>query len=131
MSQQFEQVKAKAGRMAKRTLWILLGVGILILIGYYFWRTFSYSNGERAGTLVKISERGYVFKTFEGQLHLGNSMQMNQQSIWDFSVKNRAVYDKIRQYEGKNVSLHYHQLNDAFPWQGDTDYIVDDVRLVQ
>lgn len=125
-----DQAKAGARLWGKRLTWTILIVGILALLGYYFYRTFEYSDGNRAGILVKISKKGYVFKTYEGQLHLGNSMQMNEQSIWNFSAKNDEVYRKLQQYEGKNVSCHYVELKDAFPWQGDTNYIVDDVTPV-
>jgi hypothetical protein len=126
-----EETKAKAGRVARRTLWIGLAAFVIFLAGYYVYRTWTYSDGNRVGLLFKVSKKGFVFKTYEGQLHQGGSMQMSPQSVWDFSVKNEAVYKKLQQYEGKNVSLKYRQLIDAFPWQGDTDYIVEDVTPVQ
>jgi hypothetical protein len=128
---QLEEAKTKARKIARKTFWALLIAGVMLLIGYYFYRTWTYSEGNRVGILFKVSKKGFVFKTYEGQLHQGGSMQMSPQSVWDFSAKNAAVYQKLQQYEGKNVSLHYKQLINAFPWQGDTDYIVDDVIPVQ
>ena len=124
MSVQYDQVKQKAGRIARRTLWILLSVTLLTAVGFYFYRTYAVSEGTRTGMLFKISKKGMVFKTYEGQLHLGGSTILTTQSTWDFSVKDAAVYETMQQFEGKNVKLHYKELVDAFPWQGDTDYIV-------
>ena len=125
-----EQTKESARRWFKRFSWAVLIIGILSMAGYYFYRVFPYSDGNRAGMLVKISKKGYVFKTYEGQIHLGGSMQMTEQSLWNFSAKNEAVYQKLQQFEGKKVTCHYVELNNAFPWQGDTNYIVDDVSPV-
>jgi hypothetical protein len=131
MSSSVEVAKQKAGRWLRRFAWVMLVLGILVALGYYFTRTYTYSDGNRAGILVKVSKKGVVFKTYEGQLHLGNSMQMNEQSIWNFSARDEAVYRKLQQFEGKNVSCHYRELVGAFPWQGETNYIVDDVIAVQ
>jgi hypothetical protein len=78
--------------------------------------------------LFKISKKGAIFKTYEGQLHLGGSTILTTQSTWDFSVKNAAVYQTMQQFEGKNVKLHYREMVGAFPWQGDTNYIVYQVE---
>ena len=124
MSVQYDQVKQKAGKIARRTLWILLAVGLLTGIGYFIYRTYTISEGTRTGMLFKISKKGVAFKTYEGQLHLGGSTILTTQSTWDFSVKDATVYQQIQQFEGKNVKLHYKEVVDAFPWQGDTNYIV-------
>ena len=112
----------------------LLGIAIVGFLvfgtGYYFWRTYPKSEGTRTGVLFKVSKKGYIFKTYEGQLHLGGSAMMTQQSVWDFSAKDNAVYQKLQQYEGKTVKCHYKELVNAFVWQGDTDYIVYDVEPV-
>lgn len=132
MANQSGQLKARAGRLARRSLLI---IGLLLLVGgagYYFWRTYTISEGSRTGTLFKISKKGVVFKTYEGQLHLGGSQFMSSdQSVWDFSVKNAAVYEQLQQYEGKTVKLHYKELVDPFPWQGDTKYIVHRAEAVK
>lgn len=126
-----DQVKQKAGRFARRSLWVLFAAFIVFCIGYYFIRTITKSEGTRIGLLYKISKKGIVFKTYEGQLHLGGSVMMTEQSIWNFSVKNAAVYQQLQNYEGKVVKLHYRELVHAFPWQGDTNYLVDQVEATQ
>jgi hypothetical protein len=126
-----EETKDKAKKVAKKSAIILLIVGILFCICYYIYRTYPKSEGTRTGMLFKISKKGYLFKTYEGQLHLGGSQMMSQASIWDFSVKNEEIYKKIQAFEGKNVKLHYDQLINPFIWQGETEYIVDGVEEVK
>jgi len=130
MSIQLEQAKITAGKFARRAVWIL-SIGLVVFMaGYYIYRTYTISEGTRTGTLFKISKKGVVFKTYEGQLHLGGSAVMTQQSVWDFSAANGAVYNTLQNYEGKIVKCHYKQMVHAFPWQGDTDYIVYEVEAV-
>jgi hypothetical protein len=130
MSIQLQQAKEKAGRMARRTLWIILALLLVGGIGYFFYRSYEVSDGTRVGTLFKISRKGVVFKTYEGQLHLAGSAVLTQQSTWDFSAQNAAVYEELQKYDGKPVKCYYSQKVDAFPWQGDTDYIVYKVEPV-
>ena len=105
---------------------IAIAVALMLVVGggYALVRTFTKSEGTRSGLLFKISRSGYVFKTYEGQLHLGGSAMMTAQSVWNFSIKDKAVYEELQKYEGAQVKLHYRQLVDAFIWQGNTDYIV-------
>ena len=72
-----------------------------------------------------------MFKTYEGQLHLAGSQMLTTQSTWDFSARDANVYSELQKYEGKNVKCHYYQKVDAFPWQGDTDYMVYKVEPVE
>ena len=128
---QIDTAKTKTKTFLRRAAWILLVVGILASIGYYVARTYTVSEGNRTGLLFKISKKGIVFKTYEGQVHLGGSIQMSPQSVWDFSAKDASIYQKLQQFEGKNVSLHYNELVNPFIWQGETKYIVDGVTPVQ
>lgn len=131
MSIQLDQVKEKARRIARRIMWIALAGFLLFGIGYYFYRTYTVSEGSRSGTLFKISKKGWIFKTYEGQLQLAGSVLMNTQSTWEFSAENSNIYGQLQQMEGKPVKCYYHQIVNAFPWQGDTDYLVYKVELVQ
>lgn len=108
----------------KKVVALVLLVLVVALAGYSFVRTFAKSEGTRTGLLFKISRTGYVFKTYEGQLHLGGSAMMSKQSVWDFSIKDKAVYEALQRYEGRQVKLFYKELVDAFMWQGNTNYIV-------
>lgn len=131
MAVTLDQAKQSARKWLRRGLWLLLAGFLAFSAGYYFYRTYTISEGSRTGTLFKISKKGILFKTYEGQLHLAGSMMISQQSTWDFSARNSQIYDQLQQFEGKLVKCHYRQKVDAFPWQGDTDYIVYKVEKVE
>lgn len=127
----FETTKQKARSFFKRLLLVLILAGIVFSGVYYFYRTYTVSEGTRTGILFKISKKGKLFKTFEGQLQLAGSAIMNKESSFEFSVENAEVYNTMQSLEGKNVRLHYKEMIDAFPWQGDTDYMVYRVEEVK
>ncbi len=130
------EVGRKTWRVTKRVLLMLTVAGVLVLAGFlWFNYGWVYSEGTRSGTLIKVSKKGYVFKTYEGQLNLGG-FQSNPgggvaSNIWEFSVVKDDVYKELQSSEGKQVVLHYKQYRKAFFWQGDTVYFVDDVGQVQ
>ncbi len=130
MAIEMQKVKEKARRITRIILWGGLVVALLTATGYYFWRTYPVSDGSRTGTLYKISRKGYVFKTYEGELQLAGTDMMTQLSVWSFSAKDGSVAEQLRTNEGKVVTCYYHELVDAFPWQGETDYIVYKVEPV-
>lgn len=132
MSVQLEQAKQKARRILRITMWTVLIAVILSGIGYYLYRTFPKSQSEQTGTLFKLSYEGYLFKTYEGQLHLIGSAMITTQSTWHFSVKDKAVYEEMQNYVGKPVKLFYKELPEtALPWQGKTEYIVYKVEALK
>ena len=98
MSLQLDNAKTKVKTFFRKFLWVALAVAVVGGTVYYFVRTYTVSDGNRAGLLFKISRKGVVFKTYEGQLHLGGSIQMSAQSVWDFSAKDAAVYRNLQQY---------------------------------
>lgn len=124
MTANFDNVKLSARKWLRRSLWIGLVGLVIFMAGYYFYRTYTISEGSRSGTLFKISKKGVIFKTYEGQLHLAGSMMISDQSTWNFSVENSTVYEQLQKLEGKSVRCYYRQKVNAFVWQGDTDYIV-------
>lgn len=105
------------------------GIG-LVLAGIIFLlvSNWTYSEGVRAGYLIKLSKKGYVFKTYEGQLNLGGFKDNTEGNIigntWEFSVTDQEVYQELQKMEGQKVSLHYHEIIRAMPWQGDTNYFI-------
>ena len=108
----------------------IIFLGIYLVFGHY-------SDGERGGTLIKISQKGFLFKTLEGQLNIGtyidNGMNKPLSPIWDFSVKNNPeIFELLNQaiLSNKRVKLHYKEMYIKLPWRGDNLYIVDKVELV-
>ena len=126
-----ETTKVKAKSIIRKTLWILFITFLLCGVTYYFYRTYTLSEGTRTGMLFKISRKGKIFKTYEGQIQLAGATMMSKQSIWEFSVTNPNTYNDLQNLEGKNVRLHYREVVDAFPWQGETNYLVYDVNEVK
>jgi hypothetical protein len=124
MNPKEENFSAKARSFMKKLGWVTLLLLVLTGAGYYFYRTYTYSEGSRTGTIIKMSKKGNIFKTFEGELHMDNSLVMNKASIFKFSVKNEMVYEQLIQAEGKKVRLYYKEIIDAFPWQGETNYFI-------
>ena len=121
-----------------KTRLIIISIILLTLtlgVMYYF-TTGSYSDGFRAGTLVKFSKKGVAFKTYEGELNLGMvlSDQASTGSVWKFSVENDPTLVKKMEealLSGKRVKLHYTERFFTFPWEGDSKYYIKDIQVVQ
>lgn len=120
-------------KIIKRTVLILFLLGFGLTAYLYFG---NFSNGVRAGIVVKISKRGFVFKTYEGQLNLltfGASKSNNiVAETFDFSVPNHET-EVIKTLEevslsGERVSLHYEEKFISLPWRGDTKYLITKVE---
>ena len=113
--------------------WILAILIVLIVSIGYFKYGFTYSKGYRAGLLQKFSEKGLVFKTYEGEMIL-SSVQSNANVAiasekFLFSVADDMVAKQMEQIQGKHVVVHYKEKNGALPWIGESYYIVDSVRV--
>ncbi len=127
MSVQLEQAKNTARRIGRRVMWLLLIVFLLVVAGYFAYSQLTYSDGRKSGQLVKIARRGVVFKTFEGTLNLSPNGMM---TAWEFSAQDNDIAKKLQTLDGKMVIVHYKQRYQVFFWEGDTEYIVDDVQAV-
>jgi hypothetical protein len=92
--------------------------------------SWSYSDGDRSGILQKFSRKGWICKTYEGELALSFTPGLAP-VIWNFSVRDEAVAAKVKEAEGKRVVVHYRE-HRGIPTEcfGETQYFVDDVRLV-
>jgi len=92
--------------------------------------SWSYSDGDRSGLLQKFSRKGWICKTYEGELSLSYTPGMAP-VLWAFSVRDEAVAQKVNEALGKKVVLHYNEHRglptDCF---GDTQYFVDGVRVL-
>jgi len=106
---------------------------VLLLSGLAYYLFGNYSEGYRAGTVIKLSNKGVLFKTYEGELNLGMIMNESENpvsvsNIWPFSVdeSDKEVFAKLESamMEGSRVKLHYREKFLAVPWRGDTRHIV-------
>jgi hypothetical protein len=91
-----------------------------------------YDEGVRAGTVLRISKKGLIFKTYEGQLNVETFGAIKGahpiMEAFDFSVSNEDA-QVIKDLEsvalsGERVNLHYVSRYVAFPWRGDTKYFI-------
>ena len=113
---------------------LLLVLGLLVLVFTLytlFTLHWSYSEGERAGILQKFSRKGWVFKTYEGELAMSIVPGVTP-TIWDFSVRDRSVAEKLNAALGKRVALHYTEHRGVpTSWFAETPYFVDGFRIVE
>src|SRR4051812_743681 len=119
----------------KKFMIISLLVVIMGLVAFYFIAGISYSEGTRSGILTKVSKRGYVFKTYEGEILIGGINQgegtIIQNTTFIFSVPDKKTYDKLESLQGHKVVVHYRQVIKPFFWQGDSDYFVVQADLAK
>jgi hypothetical protein len=120
----------RRGKKLKRFIFISLALIFTGLLIYYFVCGITYSEGTRSGILVKISRKGYVFKTYEGELNLGGFNQgegtILPSTIFKFSVANRKKYEQLEEMQGHKIIVHYREVIHNFFWQGETDYFVEE-----
>jgi len=92
---------------------------------------YTYSTGERAGYAQKISKRGWLCKTWEGELAMVN-LPGSMPEIFKFSVRNDSLARAIENNLGKRVSLSYEQ-HKGVPTScfGETEYYVTNVRILE
>lgn len=112
---------------------ILLILIPIILFGLYTWGTLSwtYSSGERAGYVQKFSLKGYVCKTWEGEIVLV-SMPGTQAEKFLFTVKDEATAKQVNDSLGKRVKLVYEE-HKGIPSScfGDTAYFVNGIQVLE
>ena len=105
---------------------ILLGIG-------WVWLTlhWSYSEGERAGYVQKLSKKGWLCKTWEGEIAM-LTMPGAIPERFAFTVADEAMAERINALAGQRVVLRYQQ-HKFIPTScyGETEYFVDQVRLLQ
>lgn len=112
-----------------------LALLLIFAAGGYLFLIFnwSYSDGDRAGYLQKFSHKGWLCKTYEGELAM-TTVPGVAPVIWTFSVKmwDEPIAQQINGLLGKKVVLHYRELrylpSTCF---GDTPYFVDSVKAAE
>jgi hypothetical protein len=119
----------------KRVLGIIVLVAVVVLLLFIGTRYyFVFGEGVKAGTLNYIVKKGYVFKTYEGEMILTglqsrapNSMQSNE---FSFSIEDAALAQKLMLNSGREMQLHYKEYLGSVPWRGYSKFIVDSVVLI-
>ena len=121
---------SKIAKLLKYSLWILILP--IALFALYTWATLTwvYSSGERAGYVQKLSQKGFVCKTYEGELVLV-SMPGTQAEKFFFTVRDAAIAKRINETVGKRVRLIYEEhVGVPTTCFGETGFFVQDVQLL-
>jgi hypothetical protein len=112
-------------------LWVLLALAVVLgalYTSFLLW--YSYSEGERAGVLQKFSHRGWICKTYEGELAQYVVGGVAPQ-IWHFSARDAAVVTQLRAAVGRQVRIHYEEHRglptDCF---GETAYFAKSLEVI-
>jgi hypothetical protein len=121
----------------KKGLVIFLSVIVVVLwlfVWYRYYRPFA-DDGVKAGILNYVVHKGYIFKTYEGELiqtglqsKAPNSMQSNE---FTFSIVDPVLAKKLELASGREVQLHYLEYLGTLPWRGYSKFIVDSIVSIQ
>jgi len=104
-------VEAQSGRRGGRVFArvVLIGLVLVVLLGAlwtWFSLSWAYSEGERAGVLQKFSRKGWLCKTYEGELALYVVSGVAPQ-IWYFSTRDEQLAKQLSGVVGDQIRLHY------------------------
>lgn len=125
--------KRRTGSGVKKVFRTFVIVLILVLAGYVYWKYYYpyTSDGVKSGYLNYAVRKGQLFKTYEGKLiqegirsKTAGAIQSNE---FEFSVKDKKIFDVLKVNSGKIFDLHYKEYNGVVPWRGNSRYIVDSI----
>jgi hypothetical protein len=100
---------------------IVLAVSAYIAALYFA----TFSEGIRTGELIKFSHKGYVFKTWEGELSQG--LSGSQKFAFSVMDNQPEVIEQMKQNQGKFVKIEYIERYGTFSWWGETNYYITKV----
>jgi len=107
----------------KKILAIIIIVITLLFASWYAIVYFAtYSEGVRSGELIKFSNKGVIYKTWEGEISQG----ISGAQIFSFSVegKNKEIIQKLEEFQGRYVKLKYKERFATISWLGDSKYFI-------
>ena len=112
-----------------RKLLIVVAIALALLVAFTaFTLTWSYSEGERAGYVQKLSKKGWICKTWEGEMAMVTMPGTVAEKFY-FTVREHAVAAQINETVGRRVVLNYDEHKwIPFSCVGDTGYFVTGVR---
>jgi hypothetical protein len=113
--------------MGRKIILIIIASIILVITGYFTFLYYAtFSEGYRSGELIKISHKGVIFKTWEGELSQGIAgAQIFKFSILDSDEK---IITGMKELQGEYVKVTYVERYKTFPWWGDTKYFITEVE---
>jgi len=98
-----------------RRKWLLLPLSLVLLpvliFALWTWVTlgYVYAEGNRAGFMQKLSKKGWLCKTWEGELAMVNLPGSVTPQIFHFTVRNDSIAHLLQQHLGKQVSVTYEE----------------------
>jgi hypothetical protein len=132
MKQSIDSATHTLRRWALKLVRTLLGLSVaaLVLVVAYFFAAyhFAYSRGESVGFVQKISHKGWVCKTWEGEQVRALAAVPAMPEKFAFTVREAAVVDQINAHIGQKVVLEYAQHKGLPSCFGDTEHFVTAVR---
>ena len=116
--------------VAKVILGLVTAVVLVLGLWALFTLNYTYSSGERAGYIQKISKKGWICKTWEGELAMAN-LPGSMPQIFTYTVRDDAVAHEIERLAGQRAALRYEQ-HPGVPTScfGDTEYFIVEVKPV-
>lgn len=137
---EYQTIGAQVARATRRIFRVIMGGIVVLSTGFLclmYWGV--YDEGVRAGTVLRISKKGMLFKTYEGQLNVESFGAIRGAhpiaEVFDFSVageQQQVIQDLQRAaLSGERVNLHYVARYAVFPWRGDTKYFITKVERAE
>jgi len=122
--------KKKRNKALIALLVLLLVPAVIIALWIWVALGYTYASGERAGYVQKISKKGWICKTWEGELAMAN-LPGTMPQIFSFTVRNDSIANVLEKNIGKQVSLTYEQ-HRGIPTTcfGETEYFVTRVQRI-
>lgn len=132
-----QQTQKQTQKRRKRHLWLKIGapvIGVPILaVALWVWGSlgFVYSSGERTGYVQKMSHRGWLCKTWEGELAM-SPVPGSPPTIFNFTIRSDSVAKALELAAGHQVTLTYAQhKNVPSTCFGETEYFVEGFRAIR
>ncbi|MDE3249347.1 MAG: hypothetical protein KGO82_11840 [Bacteroidota bacterium] len=89
-----------------------------------YWNYYNvFSDGERKGVLIKITKKGNIFKTWEGEMWLSCRQMVNPEKFL-FSIQDKGLADSLENLQDQCIQVKYSQYRKTIPWRGDSEYII-------
>lgn len=109
---------------------VLLGPALILALWSVIALSFTYSSGDRTGYIQKLSKKGWICKTWEGELAMVN-VPGAMQERFEFTVRSDSVAAAINALQGRRVTIHYRE-HKGVPLScfGETRHFVDGVQQV-
>lgn len=131
-----EKVKRTSKKVMRILIITILVAGVSVF-AFFYWAT--YEEGVMAGKVLRVSQKGVLFKTYEGKINLETFGALKGTSpiaeSFDFSVE-KSEKELIKELEtvslsGERVNLHFIKRYARFPWRGDTKYFATKVERLE